>query len=393
MPLNLSLNSSKKAPAAHEKLQQLAKDIKHWANTLGFNQVGISDINLDQYQQGYQSAVTNGYFGDMDFMSRNQELRQNPALLQEGAIRVISVRLNYLPQHTQIIKALASPQQAYVSRYALGRDYHKLMRKKLKQLGDQIAAATLDFSTTEFRPFVDSAPVLERPLAEKAGLGWVGKHTLLINPDEGSLFFLGEILLNLPLPIDKPIKNQCGKCSACLQICPSKAIVAPYKVDARRCISYLTIESDAPIPVELRPLIGNRIYGCDDCQLVCPWNRHAQYTQLADFAPRHRLDNSQLLALFAWSETEFLDKTQGSAIRRIGYQRWQRNLAVALGNADHSLQIIEALKQAQPVNAMVAEHIEWALKQHELFTEDKDKKGSRLTQRLIRIIEKNPMLK
>jgi len=344
-----------------EKLHQLAKDIKQWAATLGFAQAGIADLDLDQYLAGYRRSIEQGYFGDMDFMSRNQALREQPDLLQEGALRVISVRLNYLPKNTHIVDTLRNGHKAYISRYALGRDYHKLMRKKLKQLGDMITDKISDDFPTSFRPFVDSAPVLERPLAEKAGLGWIGKHSLLINPDEGSLFFLGEILINLALPVDKSIEKQCGKCSACMQMCPTNAIVAPYQVDARRCISYLTIETDAPIPVELRPLLGNRIYGCDDCQLACPWNRLAQTTQLDDFSPRQDLDSSSLLSLFSWTEQEFLTRTQGSAIRRIGFGRWQRNIAVALGNAPYSTDILEALTNTKACTDMVQEHMNWAL--------------------------------
>jgi epoxyqueuosine reductase len=275
-------------------------------------------------------------------------------------LRVISVRLDYLPPDSTPIQAvLDQPETGFISRYALGRDYHKVMRKRLQQLAHRITAAIGDFG---YRVFVDSAPVLEKPLAEKAGLGWIGKHTNLINQNAGSWFFLGEIYTDLPLPVDNPSsQSHCGTCQACIDICPTRAIVAPYQLDARRCISYLTIELHGSIPVEFRVQMGNRIYGCDDCQLVCPWNRFAQPSAEADFRSRHPLDAPGLVELFLWNEQQFLNHTEGSAIRRIGYPRWLRNIAVALGNAPRSEAIISALQSRRGINDMVDEHIDWAL--------------------------------
>jgi epoxyqueuosine reductase len=298
----------------------------------------------------------------MEYMQRHGEKRSRPSLLHPGTERIISVRMDYLPENAAAInQALDDPAAAYISRYALGRDYHKMMRGRLQKLADKIQAEVGDFG---YRAFVDSAPVLEKALAEKAGLGWIGKHSNLINRQAGSWFFLGEIFTDLLLPTDAATPEHCGSCTACLAICPTQAIVGPYQVDARRCVSYLTIEHHGAIPEEFRVLLGNRIYGCDDCQLVCPWNRFARISDEKDFSPRHRLNTQQLLDVFAWDEQEFLMKTEGSAIRRIGHDRWLRNIAVALGNAPSSPLIIEALtvKRAH-TSEMVNEHVQWALDQ------------------------------
>ena len=367
--------------------QELSTQIKHWGQDLGFSQVGISDVDLSDHEAALTRWLENNYHGDMDYMARHGLMRARAKELVEGTLNVISVRMDYLPTDAKFARILKNRDHAYISRYALGRDYHKLMRKRLKQLGEKISAHCENFN---YRPFVDSAPILERPLAEKAGLGWVGKHTLLINKQAGSWFFLGELLVDIPLIADMQAENDCGACVACIKICPTQAIVEPYVVDARRCISYLTIELRDAIPEEFRALIGNRIYGCDDCQLICPWNKFAKLGSEDDFKPRQNLDNIDLLTLFAWDEATFLSKTEGSPIRRIGFQCWQRNIAVALGNANFSLDNVHALTSAL-VNAetMVAEHIEWALAQQSLkqktLVQDKN---VRLTARLIRSVEK-----
>lgn len=343
-------------------MTRLAAQIKVWGQELGFQQLGIADTDLSHAENHLDNWLANSYHGNMDYMQKHGHKRSRPALLHPGTQRVISVRMDYLPESdSQMNQALENPLTAYISRYALGRDYHKLMRNRLQKLADRIHAEIGDFG---YRAFVDSAPVLEKALAEKAGLGWIGKHSNLINRKAGSWFFLGEIYTDLPLPVDKPATEHCGDCRACLDICPTQAIVAPYQVDARRCVSYLTIELHGPIPEELRPLIGNRIYGCDDCQIVCPWNRFAKLTDEKDFNPRHRLNTQELLDVFAWSEQEFLTKTEGSAIRRIGYERWLRNIAVALGNAPKSEAIMDALKTTllHP-SELVREHVKWALGQ------------------------------
>ncbi len=386
--------------------QELAKKIQCWGEQLGFSQLGISDIDLSAYEPAFERWLEKKYFGNMDYMARHGLMRARPAELVPGTIRVISVRLNYLPQNARFAKVLKDKNSAYISRYALGRDYHKLMRKRLQQLGKKISEHCEEFNC---RPFVDSAPVLERPIAEKAGLGWVGKHSLLINKEAGSWFFLGELFVDIPLPISlndyatkaknnagqKVRTNDCGSCVACIKICPTQAIVEPYVVDARRCISYFTIESPDPIPIELRPLMGNRIYGCDDCQLICPWNRYSKVSDEVDFQARNKLDHISLLALFSWSEEYFLNTLQGSPIRRIGFERWQRNIAVALGNAPYSLTIITALTQKLSTSTeLVKEHITWSIEQQERKKESHsivDKSGDlnqRLTHRLIRSVEK-----
>jgi epoxyqueuosine reductase len=345
------------------ELDTLAQSIKAWGIALGFHQVGIADIDLSSQEQHFKSWLDKGFHGAMDYMAKHGEKRTRPAELVPGTVRVISVRLNYFPPNAQdAVSALQDRKQAYISRYALGRDYHKVIRKKLQRLADQIQQQVQTFN---YRVFTDSAPVLEVALAEKAGLGWRGKHTLLLSRDAGSWFFLGEIYTNLPLPVDAPTENHCGTCQACIDFCPTKAIVAPYQVDARRCISYLTIEHKTAIPIEFRPLIGNRVYGCDDCQLCCPWNRFGQLTDQEDFHVRKGLDQQTLLSLFAWDEAQFESNLAGSAIYRIGYEQWLRNIAVGLGNSPTSDEVIHALNsKRQHPSALVREHVEWALQQH-----------------------------
>jgi epoxyqueuosine reductase len=346
-----------------QQMITLAQQIKQWGQDLGFQQVGITDTALSEAEAHLQNWLDNNFHGEMDYMQRHGLKRSRPELLHPGTLRVISVRMDYQTESSADMKqALADPALAYISRYALGRDYHKLMRNRLQKLADRIQQEIDCHQPDTMRAFVDSAPVLEKALAEKAGLGWIGKHSNLINRKAGSWFFLGELFTNLPLPVDEPATAHCGQCRACLDICPTQAIVAPYQVDARRCISYLTIELHGSIPENLRPLIGNRIYGCDDCQLICPWNRFTKLTGEQDFSPRHRLNAQQLLEVFAWTEAEFLAKTEGSAIRRIGYQRWLRNIAVALGNAPASQPVIDALKaMLSHESELVREHVQWAL--------------------------------
>ncbi|MFD1215767.1 tRNA epoxyqueuosine(34) reductase QueG [Microbulbifer celer] len=345
-------------------LTELAAQIRVWGRELGFQQVGITDCHLEQHGERLQQWLDAGYNGDMEWMGAHGEKRWRPELLEEGTLRVISVRLDYLPPDTEPVKILKSPDKAYVSRYANGRDYHKLIRKRLAQLAQQVDrfCAERDIASSG-RAFTDSAPVMERALAEKAGLGWIGKNCMVINSQAGSWFFLGEIYTNLPLPVDKSTEtNQCGECTACLKVCPTDAFVGAHTLDARRCISYLTIENKGPIPLEFREPIGNRVFGCDDCQIICPWNKFAKPTAEQDFHPRHGLDSGELVDLFQWTEKEFLKKTEGSAIRRIGFERWQRNLAVALGNADATPEVIAVLEGAlETATPLVAEHIEWAL--------------------------------
>jgi epoxyqueuosine reductase len=345
---------------AQEQAQALADRIKTIGLGLGFQQVGITDLDLSVASIALQQWLAEERHGSMHYMAAHGAKRWRPAELVPGTVRVISVRMDYLPEAMHQAEAqLAKTEQAYVSRYALGRDYHKLMRRRLQKFADAVSAEIGEFG---YRVFTDSAPVLEKPLAEKAGLGWIGKHTNLINSSAGSWFFLGEIYVALDLPIDAPASQHCGSCTRCISACPTGAITAPFELDARLCISYLTIEFDGSIPLPLRPLMGNRIYGCDDCQLVCPWNKFAALTGEPDFHARHRLDRASLLELFAWSEADFLRYTEGSAIRRIGYARWRRNLAVALGNAPHALAITSALTSALlGADALLAEHIEWAL--------------------------------
>jgi len=342
-------------------LHQLAIDIKSWGRELGFQQVAITDTDLEAPGGRLRQWLARGYHGDMKWMADHGSKRWRPDQLVNGTLRVISARFDYLPANTDLVAVLRDRRKAYVARYALGRDYHKLVRRKLASLAARISEAAPGAIVQ--RPFVDSAPVLEKPLAEKAGLGWMGKHTLILNSGAGSWFFLGEIYTSLPLPADSATAaNQCGNCTACLNICPTKAFPAPYVLDARRCISYLTIEHPGVIAEELRPLMGNRIFGCDDCQAVCPWNRYARATDERDFRPRHGLADADLLTLFAWTEDTFNAKTAGSPIRRIGFQRWLRNLAVALGNAPASTEAVSALRaRLDHASALVKEHILWAL--------------------------------
>ena len=345
-------------------LVALTASIRQWAAELGFQQLGISDTELDEDAARLDAYLAAGYHGEMAYMASHGTMRSRPAELVPGTLRVISVRMDYLPEDTRMAQMLAQPEQAYISRYALGRDYHKLIRKRLQQLAEKITAAIGPFG---YRAFVDSAPVMEKPLARKAGLGWMGKNTLILNRKAGSWFFLGELFVDLPLPVDAPQdRDHCGKCSACLDVCPTQAFVGERVLDARRCISYLTIELKGAIPVELRSLMGNRVFGCDDCQLVCPWNRFAKATQEDDFKPRHDLDNVTLAQLFMWTEEQFLKRTQGSPMRRTGYERWLRNIAVGLGNAPSTIPVLEALKaRLDDPSELVQEHVRWALQQHQ----------------------------
>lgn len=350
-------------------LNDLAEKIKQWGTELGFQAIAITDIDLKEHQDYLKSWLDAGYHGEMHWMHKHLSQRLDPKTLVNNACRVISARMDYLPENTEQVAVLKQDQKAYISRYALGRDYHKLIRKRLASLAKKIADYCDQHpaiaETLQQRPFVDSAPVLEKAFAEKAGLGWIGKHTLLLNQSAGSWFFLGEVITNLPLPLDQhQQKNACGTCEACLKVCPTDAFIAPYKLDARRCISYLTIELKDSIPLEFREPMGNRVFGCDDCQIICPWNKFAKHTNEKDFSPRHQLADADLLTLFGWSEEEYLRNTEGSAIRRIGYERWLRNLSVGLGNASPSLDIIHALeKRLDSSSEMVREHIQWALEQ------------------------------
>ena len=365
-PVTAAGDASGPAPLTPQRLVELAGRIKDWGRELGFQQVGICDLDLGEHEQHLEAWLERGFHGEMAYMERHGRRRSRPAELVPGTVRVIAARMDYLPPAARsAAELLQEPATALVSRYALGRDYHKVLRKRLQRLCDRIERRVGPFG---YRVFVDSAPVLEKALAEKAGLGWIGKHSNLLNRQAGSWFFLGEIYTDLPLPTDRPVANHCGDCVRCIEICPTGAIVGPYRVDARRCISYLTIELRGSIPVELRPLMGNRIYGCDDCQLVCPWNRFARPSEEADFAPRHGLDTAGLAALFAWDEDEFLRRTEGSAIRRAGYEGWLRNIAVALGNVppddpgQREAARAALLARREHPSALVREHVEWALK-------------------------------
>ena len=341
---------------------ELAREIKQWAKELGFQETAITDVDLSEYEHLLESWIANNYHGTMDYMARNQEKRCHPDQLVPGTIRVICVRMDYALERENSFSALQEQDKAYISRYARGRDYHKLIRKRLQQLADRIEDVVGEFG---FRAFVDSAPALERAMAEKSGLGWIGKNTMLINKEAGSWFFLGELFTDLPLPVEKSASGHCGSCTACIEVCPTDAFVNPNLLDANRCISYLTIELRDSIPEEFRQAMGNRVFGCDDCQLVCPWNKFAKISNEDDFKPRHNFDDIELTKLFAWSESEFLTNTAGSAIRRIGYECWQRNIAVALGNAETSDDVIAALKKGLGTESiMVKEHVEWALAQH-----------------------------
>jgi epoxyqueuosine reductase len=341
----------------------LADQIKQWGAELGFQAVGIADIDLSAAEGRLAEWLGMGWHGEMDYMARHGALRSRPAELVPGTVRVLSCRMDYLADIPgTVAEELQEPSQAYIARYARGRDYHKVMRGRLQKLCDRIEAEVGPFG---HRAFADSAPVMEVELAVRAGIGWRGKHTLLLDRGAGSWFFLGEIYCDLPLPVDAPAADYCGSCRRCIDICPTQAITAPYQLDARRCISYLTIELKGSIPEALRPLIGNRVYGCDDCQLVCPWNRFARMSDENDFQGRNGLDGATLVELFSWTETEFDDRMRGSPIRRIGYERWLRNLAVGLGNAPKSPEVIFSLEQkANHSSALVRDHVRWALERH-----------------------------
>ncbi len=350
--------------ATDESLLALKQELDALARARGFDALGVSDVALAPDADRLTRWLDIGLHGEMGYMSRHGTKRTRPDELVPGTLRVLSARMNYWPSDESVSApdALRDQESGYISRYALGRDYHKLMRNSLQDLAMDVVARV---GPMGYRVFVDSGPVLEKALARNAGLGWIGKHTNLIARDAGSYFFIGEILTDLPLPIDAPASAHCGSCAACIPACPTGAIRAPYRLDARRCISYLTIELHGAIPVELRRLMGNRIYGCDDCQLVCPWNKFARAAAHPDFKVRHRLDSSRLAELFAWTETEFLARTEGSAIRRIGYERWLRNIAVALGNASSPPGNLAALgARAEHPSALVREHVAWALEEH-----------------------------
>ncbi|RQW61138.1 tRNA epoxyqueuosine(34) reductase QueG [Vibrio viridaestus] len=361
--------------------QELANKIKIWAKELGFEKVGIADVDLSEHEQALQDWLDAGYHGDMDWMERHGMMRARPDELLPGTIRVISARMHYLPENAQFASTLNNPELGYISRYALGRDYHKVVRTQLKKLGEKIQA---EAETLQFRPFVDSAPILERPLAQNAGLGWTGKHSIILDEDVGSWFFLGELLVNIPLPVDSPSKNQCGKCQACKTSCPTNAIISDGVIDSRKCISYLTIEYSGVIPEEFRKPMGNRIYGCDDCQLVCPWNRVSPLTNQSDFSRRSVFDNPSLIDLFSWDEKTFLKNLEGSPIRRIGHEQWLRNIAIAMGNAPFSPTLIMALEARKGFSPLLDVHVDWAMEQQAI----KDNSPSRAHARLIRIVEK-----
>ena len=360
---------------SESRLEGLAGHIRQWARELGFAHAGVADLDMADAAQGLEAWLARGMHGEMDYMARHAQLRAEPAALVPGARRAVMVAMDYAPQDAEWVSnawaTLRDDERAYVSRYALGRDYHKVVRSRLQKLADRIAAEVGPFG---HRAFCDSAPVMEVELARRAGLGWRGKHTLLLSRERGSTFFLGSLYLDLPLPVDAPASDHCGSCSRCIEACPTGAIVAPYRLDARRCISYLTIEAKGPIPVEFRSAMGNRIYGCDDCQLACPWNRWAQPAAVPDFAARHRLDAATLVELFGWTEDEFAQRMAGSAILRIGQARWLRNIAVALGNAlrasaeagdetrAESLRCALRARADHP-DPIVREHVGWALAQ------------------------------
>jgi len=341
-------------------MERLTDDIRQWGKALGFDEVGIAELNLKDDEAHLLRWLKAGRHGTMRWMGRHGVKRARPDRLVPGTLRSISVRMDYRPPDLQADEAiLADTRRAFIARYALGRDYHKLMRQRLQRLANQIEQAVGPFG---YRAFVDSGPVLEKALGRNAGLGWIGKNTLLLNRHAGSYFFLGELLTDLPLPADTPVDDLCGSCRACIDVCPTQAITGPQQLDARRCVSYLTIEHEGSIPEDLREGIGNRVFGCDDCQAVCPWNRYAQPTDEADFHPRHGLENASLIALFNWDEARFLQRTEGSAIRRLGHERWLRNLAVALGNGPADTQAIEALQERlNHPSALVREHVCWAL--------------------------------
>lgn len=361
-PVPMTMSTTGPVAAPHH-YAALASRIKRWGRELGFGAVGITGVDLAEDEARLMAWLGENRHGEMAYMALHGLKRARPEALRPGTISVITARLDYLrPDCAPADVVLENSGLGYVSRYALGRDYHKVLRRKLQKLADRIGEEVGAFG---YRAFTDSAPVLEKPLARNAGMGWIGKHTNLLSRTAGSWFFLGELYTDLPLPHDTPATDHCGTCRACMDACPTGAITAPYQLDARLCISYLTIELRGSIPVELRPLVGNRIFGCDDCQLVCPWNRFAVYSENDDFAPRHGLDARRLVDLFRWSETKFLQKTRGSPIRRAGYEGWIRNIAVALGNTKTSPEVTAALKSRLDFpSAMVREHVVWALKRH-----------------------------
>ena len=362
--MRFKLASPEPKPLSAADASALARQIKGWASDLGLSACAITDTDLGDHEAHLLNWLNDGFHGEMDYMHRHGTKRSRPDELEPGTVRIISVRLDYYPDAAANAETVLSDRDlAYVSRYALGRDYHKVLRKRLQKLADIITQQTGEFV---YRAFTDSAPVLEKAIAEKAGLGWIGKHSNLLNDKTGSWFFLGELYTNLPLPVDPPQTTaHCGSCTACMEACPTNAIVAPYRVDARRCISYLTIELKGSIPVEFRQAMGNRIYGCDDCQLVCPFNKFSKPAKLDDFDPRHDLDASTLVQLFSWTRAEFEKRMEGSPIRRIGYTSWLRNIAVALGNANTNDDVITELqKRATDDNEILREHIAWALEQH-----------------------------
>jgi len=343
-------------------MQALAARIRQWGRELGFQAVGFADADLSAAEPGLMAWLGRGWHGEMDYMVRHGALRARPAELLPGTLRVISCRMDYASELRDDAAVIADGERAYIASYARGRDYHKVLRTRLQKLCERIEAEHGPFV---HRVYTDSAPVMEVELAKNAGIGWRGKHTLLLSREAGSYFFLGEILTSLPLPADEPASDHCGSCAKCIEVCPTQAIVAPYRLDARRCISYLTIELKGAIPEDLRPLVGNRVYGCDDCQVHCPWNSFAQPTQEADFTVRNGLDTATLVELFAWSDTEFDARMRGTAIRRIGYERWLRNLAVGLGNAPTTAVVVAALRsRADHASALVREHVGWALSRH-----------------------------
>lgn len=350
--------------ATNENLDfvKVARDIKSWGQELGFQQIGITDIDLSNYKRHFEEWIAKGFHGEMAYMSNNKEMRHDPSRLLEGTRRVISVRMDYAKDAANSFDPFDEDDKAYISRYARGRDYHKLIRKRLQHLANKISE---EVGQHGYRAFVDSAPVLERAIAEKAGLGWIGKNTMLINKSAGSWFFLGELFTDLPLPLDHQESDHCGSCTACLEVCPTNAFAGPNNLDARKCISYLTIELRSSIPEEFRKAMGNRVFGCDDCQLICPWNKFTRVSEEDDFGPRHGFDDIELVELFRWTEDQFLTNTAGSPIRRIGYECWLRNLAIGLGNAKTSDEVVDALT-SRLVNSseLVREHVQWALDQH-----------------------------
>ena len=356
-------------PSEKEQLANLAEKIKAWGSELGFQQVAIAEPDLNQASERLNKWLADGFQGSMQWMGEHGDKRYVVDKLVDHTVRVISVRMDYLTD-SNMVAVLKNDNKAYISRYALGRDYHKLIRKRLAALVSKIESEIPELQLSQ-RPFVDSAPVMEKPLAEQAGLGWIGKNTLLLNNKAGSWFFLGEIYTSLQLPTDHSEQvDRCGNCRACLKVCPTDAFPEPYVLDARKCISYLTIENKDAIPEALRPLMGNRVFGCDDCQIICPWNRFASKTKEDDFSPRHNLDDPDLVTLFNWQPQEFLDKTAGSPIRRIGHERWLRNLAVGLGNASASEDILHQLEaRADHPSRLVREHVQWAINQQKLKLE------------------------